>query len=54
MNVTIHSNTHVEITDGDICIALEYDAAGDFVDAVMAEPERINEFAQIAIASEEG
>jgi len=52
MKIEVHSSTHVEIADGVNCIHLEYDAAGDFVDAIEAQPERAEEFAKVAIASE--
>jgi len=52
MNVIIHSATHVEIIDGRDRIHLEYDQAGDFAEAVMAEPERTEDLASIALENE--
>ncbi|MEX0385858.1 hypothetical protein [Spiribacter onubensis] len=49
MDITIYSRTHVCIDDGETIVRIEYDDAGDFVDAIEWKPDRAEEFARIAI-----
>jgi len=49
MTITIHSEYYVEIQHAGGAIALEYDDAADFVEALRAEPGRADELAAMAV-----